>query len=173
MPRPDKTAFTAATVTEAQFKTAMDSLVDWLGLMCGAVDDYLNVASGTQASRPSATEGGWLRFNTDNNVLDITIGTTWNKVVHSIIDTTWWLYFSTSLEKVIRLKSTNASNIATSRIENNAGDYVDVERTAAKTIVRSSGTDPVEIIINGVTVFSIDSSGNVIALGNVTAYGSP
>ena len=174
MPRPTNGELTDATVTEGGFKLALNALNDWLGLMAGSVDDYVRLARGSNASRTAATEGGWLRWNTDNLVLDIAVASAlWHKVVTSIIDATWALRFEYNQAALALFKSTHAGSIATTRVENNVGDYVEVERTATHTIVRSSGTDPVRIVINGVTVFSIDSSGNMICTGNVSANGIP
>jgi hypothetical protein len=174
MARPDKTLFTGASVTEGGFKTAHDQLIDWLDVLLGAVDDYIKVARGTDVSRPAATEGGWLRWNTDNSTLDISIASAlWHKVVTSIIDATWKLRFDFNSASLALFKSTAIGNIATVRVENNSGDFVEVERTADFTIVRSSGTDPIKFYIGATAVLSVDSSGNVIALGNITANGTP
>jgi hypothetical protein len=35
------------------------------------------------------------------------------------------------------------------------------------------GTDKIRLYLNGVSVMSCDTSGNIIAKGNVTAYGTP
>ena len=178
MPRPTNGELTDATVTEGGFKLALNALNDWLGLMAGSVDDYVRLARGSNASRTSATEGGWLRWNTDNLVLDIAVASAlWHKVVTSIIDTTWALRFEYDQAALALFKSTHAGSIATTRIENNVGDYVEVERTATHTIIRSSDLTqqghPVRIEIDGVTVFSIDSSGNIICTGNISANGVP
>lgn len=175
MARPDKADFTGASVTEGNFKIAHDALIDWLDALLGAVDSYIRLARGTDASRPAATEGGWLRWNTDSLVIDIAMASgLWHKMVTSIIDANWFMYLSTSVDQgIARFKSTHAGNVATIRVENNANDNVEVERTATHTIVRSSGTDPVRIEINGVAMFSIDGSGNVIAAGNITANSTP
>lgn len=173
MPRPANSSFTDASVTEGGFKSAHDSLNDWLGLMLGSLDTHVDIAGGAETGRPSATAGGWLRWNTTSSELDISIGTTWRKLVWSVIDATWHFSSLATTTTVALFKSSNAGNVATVRIQNNATDFVEVERQAAQTIVRCSGTDPVKIMINSVAVFSIDSSGNVIAAGNISANGTP
>lgn len=173
MPRPDKLDFTDSSVTEGGFKTAMDSLIDWLETTVGSVDEYIKIARGVVSARPAAEDGGWLRWNTDDSVLNMSVGTVWQKVVSSLVDATWQLRFDFDQRYLALFKSIHTGNIATVGIMNNAGDYVEIERTATETIVRSSGTDKVKIVINGVTVFSIDSNGNAISKGNMIANGTP
>lgn len=175
MPRPANSAFTDSSVTEGGFKTAHDQLNDWLGVLLGSVDTHIRVVRGTEASRPAATEAGWLRGNTDTGDLELTIGTTWRKMVWSVIGATWHWYALASKRYMALFHSTDAGNIVTLRVQNNAGDYADFERSATALNIRISGTvDKVRIIDGtGTALFSIDASGNVIAAGNVTANGTP
>lgn len=170
MPRPNKTDFTNASVTEGGFKTAMDGLVDWLDLLLGSVDDYIRMVRGTTAARPSATEGGWLRWNTDNTELEMSWGTSWNQVVRSSIDATWkWNLESTTNINGLRVKGTGASQKV--RVEDNTTS-VDLQTSSANSNISSSGTRPFRILINGTPVFNIDSSGNLTVIGDVIANGT-
>lgn len=170
MARPDKLDFTGASVTEGGFKIAHDQLIDWLDTLLGAVDDYLDLVSGTDASRPAATGSGWLRYNTDNNSIDVTVSSVWKKLMISAIDATWSCLVEATVATIIKFKTTNVEG----RLEvecasaGNAGFGTDADEI----FIKSTGTKPVRIWINGTPVFKLDSSGNLIVTGNVTANGT-
>jgi hypothetical protein len=67
------------------------------------------------------------------------------------------------------LVATNASGTA---VNLSAGSLTTSATASTAFTVTQSGTK-LNIAYNGVTVFSIDSSGNIIAKANVTAYGTP
>ena len=170
MARPDKTLFTDAAVTEAQFKSAHDQLIDWLDALLGAVDDYIKVASGTDLSRPSATGSGWIRYNTDNNTFDVTILSAWKKLIVSGIDGTWNYLIQSTSQSILKLSTTNTLGKFDVGCAS-AGD-ASFGVDADEIFVKSTGTKQFRIWINGVPVFKIDSSGNVTATGDITANGS-
>ena len=171
MPRPTKASLTGASVTEGGFKTALDGLIDWLDILLGAVDDYIRLVRGTTASRPAATEGGWLRWNTDRTELEMSYGTSWQQLVRSTVDATWKINFQTDQSSGCRFINTLGTDQKIQVEGTNGSVILGVNTSEAQ--VSSSGTRPVCIYINAVKVLSVDSSGNVIALGNITANGTP
>ncbi len=167
---PVKTDFTGSAVTEGGFKTAFDDMIDFLNNTTGAVDGILDISSGTTASRPAATEGGWLRWNTDRTELELSFGTAWQQVVRSSVDATWYANLeSVSNTNGIRHISTGVSNKL--RVECTSGSG-DLAVALNEVYITSNDTRPFRIWINGTPVFKLDSAGNLIVTGNVTANGT-
>lgn len=170
MALPPSTDFTGATVTEGSFKTAMTALRDFLDNAIGAVDTHIKLVRGAETGRPTPTESGWFRWNTTTDEADISVGTVWGKLVISVFDGAWKYALEATVATICKFNTTNAEG----RIEvecasaGNANLGTDVDEV----FIKSTGTKPVRIHINGTPVFKLDSSGNLIVTGNVTANGT-
>lgn len=171
---PAKATFTGATVTEGEFKTAFDNLIDFLDNTLGTVsgnsgEGYLNLSSGTTATRPASSESGWLRFNTDTNQYEVTNVTVWDKLIKSTVDATWAVNLSASQTGGLRTISTTANNEF--RVESTSGNLT-TGIVSGERYIKCSGTSPLRIYINNVAVIKIDSSGNFTTTGTITQKGT-
>jgi len=169
MPLPLKTNITGAAVTEGLFKTSMDALIDFLTQAIGTVDGYIKTVRGTTAARPSATEGGWLRWNTDRTEMEMSYGTSWQEIVRSTADATWKWNIPVAQESAMRVIS--STGLCKMRVESTVGS-AEIGVDADEAYLTSSGTRPLRIWINGVPVFKIDTSGNLTVTGTVTQRGT-
>lgn len=169
MPLPPSTDFTDLSTTEGEFKVAITALRNWLAIQLGTVDTHSEIVSGTGAARPTPTESGWIRQNTTSGNIDVSVGTSWLKLSLSTIDATWKILTDATVATITKFRTTNAEG----RIEvecastGNASLGTDVDEV----FIKSTGTKQVRIHINGTPVFKIDSAGNLIVTGNVTANG--
>ena len=170
MPRPASTDFTGSAVTEGGFKTAITSLNDWLGLLLGSVDTVVRLVRGAQSARPSATESGWLRWNTDTDAFDVSKGSVWHKLILSKIDGTWNYLVEVTSASILKLKTSNAE--AKLGIQCASAGEAEFGVDADEVFCKSTGTKMVRIWINGTPVFKIDSAGNLTVIGNVSANGT-
>ena len=172
MPLPPSTDFTGALVTEGNFKNNLTLMREWLAVQLGTVDTHIRLLRGPQTGRPTPTEGGWLRWNTTTSpeTADISVGTTWKKLVISAIDGTWDYLIDSTVSTIQKFKTSNAEGRI--EVECATAGNANLGTDADEIFLKSTGTKPVRIWINGVAVFKLDSSGNLIVTGNVTANGS-
>jgi len=170
MPLPPSIDFTGSSVTEGNFKTNFTAMREWLATNLGELDTHIRLFRGTGATRPSATESGWFRWNTTTDDADISVGTTWKKFIISSIDGTWSYLIDTTVATIQKFKTSNAEGRI--EVECATAGNANLGTDADEIFLKSTGTKPVRIWINGVAVFKLDSSGNLIVTGNVTANGS-
>lgn len=167
---PTKSSFTAATVTEGGFKTSMDNLRDYLNNLFGSLDTIIKVVRGNTASRPAATDGGFIRWNTETTELEMSYGTSWHQVLRGTIDATWkWNLECLTNLNGFRNIGKGISNIT--RTECTSG-YIEEGVNATEVFLKSSDTRPLRIHINGTPVFSINSTGDLTVTGTITQKGT-
>lgn len=167
---PAKTDFTDNGTTEGGFRTSFDSMLDFITNIVGSKDGRVEVFSGTDGTRPSATEGGWIRYNSTNNVMDVSISTTWHRLVHSVVDVTWKWFIETGQTYGFLVKNSSGSS-SILQVESSVGSIrlgVDPDEG----FIHSVGNRPLRVFINGVPTSIFKSDGSFIATGNVTSTGS-
>lgn len=172
MPIPNKTDFTGSSVTEGGFKTALDALIDFLGQAIGTIDGYLRIARGTTAAKPTPTEGGWFRWDTDLLEMEISYGTAWQQLLRSTPDATWkWNLNVGNSISGMRVFNASAAGCKT-RVEMAGGSYVEMGVDSDEFYLLTAGTKPFRIWINGAPVMKIDSAGNLTTIGTITQRGT-
>lgn len=169
---PAKANFTGASVTEGGFRTNFDDMIDYLNSVIGGTDSSVQVFSGTDASRPATTAGGWLRYNSTNHVMDVSIGATaaWNKLVHSSIDATWKWFLEVG--QTSGLMISNASGTDCKIGVDSTGGFVELGVDTDEAYINSEGTRPFRIQIGGTPVFKMTSAGDLTVTNNLIGNGS-
>lgn len=167
---PAKTAFTDDATTEGGFRTSFDSMIDYMSSVLGGTDNSIQVYSGTDASKPSATAGGWIRYNSTNKVMNFSIDTTWHKFVHSTIDATWKWFLEVG--QTSGLMVSNASGTDCKMSVDSTGGFVELGVDSDEAYINSEGTRPFRIQIGGTPVFKMVSTGDLTVTNNVIANGS-
>lgn len=169
---PTKESFTGINVTEIEFRTSMDSLIDFLSAIIGTVSDYIKIPSGTGISRPVATsEPGWLRINSTDQELEVTHAVQWKRIIMAIADPTWRYLISSGVTTIMKWKNILGAN-AEIAVGNNSTQEVKMGVSSTDVYLKSSTTIPVRIHINGVPVFKLDSAGNLTTIGTITQKGT-